>query len=279
MPSKRLFYTIAVMVILCAPVFAVDTFIKAYEDKTPCSFFDNLFGKCDDSSILFGQANISCSSITGSNQDLCNITVTYNVMNNFTQNESEPNFNGNWSYLTNKPNNTFNSTYDNYPSLWYPLINPYNFINITFNSSYDSWIYWSYNKSNPYGFYNITNFPFYNNVSLSDVNTTNYYQIKTNFDNNFTSIVRNDTTTIWNITTNESKFENNYTINQFVFNNSKYANISVNLSSYAGNPHLNMSGNNITTNGMIVFYNNSGMTKSSCIYSNATYKLIISTSC
>ena len=109
-----------IFLILTVKVFATDTFLKIDEEKvSECSWYDSFVGSCSETTVLFGKANISCANIYGSVSNLCNVNSSAYITN-----ETEPMFNGNWSYLNSKPNNTFNSTYN-------ALLTPSNSSNIS----------------------------------------------------------------------------------------------------------------------------------------------------
>jgi hypothetical protein len=93
-------------------------------------------------------------TITNTTYYVYNNTVN-NITNNYTMNETEPMFNGNFSLFNPFYNQTTPSVSWVQAQNYYPYSNPFNFINSTYNSSY------------------VTN-PLTANLNMSFYNTTRY---------------------------------------------------------------------------------------------------------
>jgi hypothetical protein len=163
------------------------------------------------------------------------LNQTFNTSAYIT-NETEPSFNGNWSNISSW---LYNQTTQSI--LWVQAQNY-----LTGYSENDPYYF-----SNPNNYFNSTTLPFYNNLSVSDINTSSYYQLKVNHSNvlnmpsyllteqdlnyfnnpsNYYNITTLNNTGFWNITSNNTNYINGLSISTF-YN-------STNPSNYISNSFL-----------------------------------------
>jgi len=148
------------------------------------------------------------------------LNQTFNTSAYIT-NETEPSFNGNWSNISSW---LYNQTT---PTIAWVQAQNY----LTGYSESDPYYF-----SNPNNYFNSTTLPFYNNLSISDINTSSYYQLKVNHSNilnmpsyllseqdlnyfnnpsNYYNVTTLNNTGFWNITSNNTNFIKGLPISTF----------------------------------------------------------------